>query len=664
MKQKNNSLWCLVVLAFLMLCCDNRSTTQVPSNVTKGSAKKAVGALVIVEMKNREGQPLGYGSGFFVGQEQVVTCSHVIAGATSGTIRLVGTELKSNVEGIITDEKNGLALLKVSDFGVPPVTLGNSDTVQIGKEIRVVGNPQFGWNDKVTQENKVALIEGAITSGEISDVPEGSAVEHLGYSSGNPEFSPDEILQITAQIDPSSSGCPVLNDIGEVIGIAFMSFEGTDNLNFVIPSNFLKELLDHQKAPTESLAQEQTISAYNYYLWGHKKVRQRQYEAAIADFDEAILLDRDYDSAYNDRGAAKIGLGQYASAIADFDEAIHLKPDYVGAYSNRGIAKAGLGQYASAIADFDEAIHLKPDLAEAYRNRGLTKEKLEQHEAAIADYDAAIHLKPDYAEVYLYRGMVKQFLEQYASAIRDYDAAIQLILPKDDLVTAYYNRGLAKQFLRQHKAAIADYDAAIRLKPDLASAYNDRGVAKVGLGQYASAIADYDAAIHLKPDLAEAYHNRGVAKRSMGQYKSSITDFDTAISLGLPKPSLVQAYNSRGISKSFLGQHKEAIADFDEVINLKPDYAEAYYNRGVEKYSLGQHNSAIADYNMAIHLNSDLAEAYLHRGMAKTVLNRIDEAKSDLQTALRLTQQTGNKDLKDKNKKIRIVAEQSLQNLD
>ena len=660
MKEKNNSLWCLVVLAFLMLCCDNRSTTQAPSNVTKGSAKKALGALVIVEMKDKEGQPLGYGSGFFVGQEQVATCFHVIAGATSGTVKLVGTELKSNVEGIIIDEKNGLALLQVSDFGVEPLPIGNSsnrNTVQIGKEVRVIGNPQFSWNDKVTQENKVALIEGAITSGEISDVPEGSAVEHLGSPSGNPEFSPDEILQITAQIDPGSSGCPVLNDIGEVIGIAFMSFEGTDNLNFVIPSNFLKELLDHQKAPTESLAQEQTISAYNYYLWGHKKVRQRQYEAAIADFDEAILLDRNYDSAYNDRGVAKIGLEQYASAIADFDEAIHLYPDYVGAYSNRGIAKAKLGQHEAAIADYDTAIHLKPDLVEAYSNRGLTKAKLGQYASAIADFDEAIHFKPDYAEVYSDRGLAKAKLGQHEAAIADYDTAIRLILPKDDLAEVYSDRGLAKAELGQHEAAIADFSAVIRLKPDLAEAYHNRGVLEYAERSYAAAVVDFNEAIRLKPNYAKTYINRGMAKRDMGQYKSSITDFDTAISLGLPKPILVQVYNSRGISKSFLGQHKEAVADFDEAIRLKPDYIEAYLYRGVNKYSLGQHNSAIADFDEAINLKPDYAEAYLYRGLTKIMLDRINKGKTDFQTALKLAQQTGNDAIK-------TIAEQSLQNLE
>ena len=58
-------------------------------------------------------------------------------------------------------------------------------------------------------------------------------------------------------------------------------------------------------------------------------------------------------------------LGRYEAAIADYDEAICLKPDFAAAYHNRGNAKQALERYGDAIADYNQAILLKPDFAAA-----------------------------------------------------------------------------------------------------------------------------------------------------------------------------------------------------------------------------------------------------------------------------------------------------------
>ena len=119
-------------------------------------------------------------------------------------------------------------------------------------------------------------------------------------------------------------------------------------------------------------------SAIDCYNRGRAKHNLGQYEAAIADYDNAIRLKPNYALAYNNRGLAKYYLGQYEAAIADYDNAIRLKPNYVFAYNNRGLTKHDLGQYEAAIADYDNAIRLKPNYALAYRNRKRAKAKLGQ----------------------------------------------------------------------------------------------------------------------------------------------------------------------------------------------------------------------------------------------------------------------------------------------
>ena len=387
----------------------------------------------------------------------IATNFHVIEGATRGTAKLVGQETEYTIEGVTAlDENHDLAILQVSSSGVQPLPLGDSDTVEIGDTVYVAGNPK-------------GFLEGTFSDGIISGVRGSVGAKRL---------------QMTAPISPGSSGGPVLNDNGKVIGVSFATFHGGQNLNFVIPSNYLKELLA-QLGPTKpSLRKKQFPPS-----------ESDNNKGALADYDKAIWLNPDDAEAYLNRGIARNKLEQYFDAITDFDTAIRLKPNYADAYYNRGVAKDNLGQHNAAIKDYDTAIQLKPNLAQDYLNRGNIKYELGLYSSAINDYDTTIRLKSDYPEAYL-RSEV--YLEQY-SAANDYD-------------TGLTSTGVAKNKLKQYSAAITDYDVAIQLKPDYPEAYFRRGAAKDKLEQHTAAIADYDIAIQLKPDYPEAYLNRGNAK--------------------------------------------------------------------------------------------------------------------------------------------------------
>ena len=431
MKHQNKSLWQLlriIPVIVLIFCTISRVSAQTAPQI----AEKALAATVYLEMQDSNGLPLGFGSGFFVRDNLIATNYHVIEGAARGTAKLVGQFSTYTIEGVTaTDKTNDLALLKVTVSGIKPLPLGNSSDVKIGETVYVAGNPHG--------------LEGTFSDGIIS-------------SRRDPYIK--ERLQMTAPISPGSSGGPVLNSKGEVIGISFMTLVGGQNLNFAIPSRYLTELLTESK-PAKPLAEgNRSISAETYFTWGNTKYGFGDYKGAIADYDSAIRLKPDLADAYYNRGVTKDDLGQHLAAIADYDTAIRLKPDYAATYNNRGNAKGKLGQYSAAIADFDSAIRLKPDLAEAYNNRGNAKGMLGQYSAAIADYDTAIRLKPDNATAYNNRGTTKYDLGQYLAAIADYDTAIRL---KPDLAKAYLNRGIAKYNLNRISEAKQDFRTALRL---------------------------------------------------------------------------------------------------------------------------------------------------------------------------------------------------------
>ena len=150
--------------------------TQTPQQI----AKKASASTVLVVMEDTKGQPVGSGSGFFVGRGMIATNLHVVEGVFKGYVKRVGEDIKHRIESIIAmNSQQDLAILKVSDVGAPILPLGNSDKLQVGEPVYAVGNPK-------------GYLEGTFTEGVVSGVR---------------EFQVDsKRIQISAPISEGSSG--------------------------------------------------------------------------------------------------------------------------------------------------------------------------------------------------------------------------------------------------------------------------------------------------------------------------------------------------------------------------------------------------------------------------------------------------------------------------
>ena len=232
----------LVSIVALLLFC---TITTAPAQTILSAediAEKALAATVYLEMKDRNGKTLGFGSGFFIKPNLIATNYHVIEGAAKGTAKLVGKYTTYNIEGVTaTDRTNDLALLKVTAYGVKTLPLG--DSVRIGETVYVAGNPKG--------------LEGTFSDGIISSLRDKDTKGRL---------------QMTAPISPGSSGGPVLNYKGEVIGISFMTIEGGQNLNFAIPSKYLKALLTRSRTAKPLAQRNYPVPAETYFLRGNYDV--------------------------------------------------------------------------------------------------------------------------------------------------------------------------------------------------------------------------------------------------------------------------------------------------------------------------------------------------------------------------------------------------------
>jgi S1-C subfamily serine protease len=185
-------------------------------------ARNTFQSVVILVMQDAHAQPVSLGSGFFVRPGVIATSLHLIEGAASGYAKLVGQAPKFDIEGRVgLDEARDVALLRVSGVKAPSLSMGDSKQVAVGDEVYAVGNP--------------GGLEGTFSQGIVS------GIRNVGS---------DYLLQITAPVSPGSSGGPVLNRGGEVIGVAAATFQGGQNLNFAIPSSYLASLLTQMKSVT------------------------------------------------------------------------------------------------------------------------------------------------------------------------------------------------------------------------------------------------------------------------------------------------------------------------------------------------------------------------------------------------------------------------------
>lgn len=233
MKNKGEILRPLIILV-LLLCC---GITVVDGQTPEQIAESTLNSTVLLKMQPTAGKN-SQGSGFFVGEGLIATNHHVIEGIIGGTAKLVGTDQESYIEGYIAiDEDHDLAILKVANLYAPPLPLGDSDSVQIGETVYTVGNPRG--------------LEGTFATGNISNI----RAESTRLVRGT-------VLQFTAPISRGSSGGAVLNSRGEVIGIAFETRDDGQNLNFAIPVNYLKALLD-QAGPVKPFVAAPSVSEKN-----------------------------------------------------------------------------------------------------------------------------------------------------------------------------------------------------------------------------------------------------------------------------------------------------------------------------------------------------------------------------------------------------------------
>lgn len=181
-------------------------------------ADRATRAVVLLDVET--GSDSRQGSGFLVDSSgRILTNEHVVRDARRIRVKLPSGDVYDAVDVLTADERRDIAVLRIAGFNLPALPLGDSDSVRVGAPVVLIGSP-LG-------------LENTVSTGIVS----ARRRENAGY----------ELLQVSAPASRGSSGGPVLTQSGEVVGIASSQMQTGQNLNFAIPINYARGLLNHRE---------------------------------------------------------------------------------------------------------------------------------------------------------------------------------------------------------------------------------------------------------------------------------------------------------------------------------------------------------------------------------------------------------------------------------
>lgn len=432
---------------------------------------------VAIETFNVRGEKLARGSGFFIATNRVVTNRHVIEGAYKAEIHLSNGNTYP-VKGVLAvDGEGDIALLQVevpASLVSPLIVVRTSP--QEGESIVVIGNP-FGF-------------EGSVSNGIVSAVRD---ISNYG-----------RIIQITAPISPGSSGSPVVNMAGQLVGVATLQLTDGQSLNFAVPSERVAQLqagtLTSFSDLVVSSRRNKRAAAEHFYAQGLGFLSHDDWAKALPLFERAVDTDPDYAEAWYQSSYCNGMLGRHSEALRASRQVIRLRPDWPEPYVNMGHAYSRLGQYQDAINAYKQALRLDPYNADVQFAMGVTYGKWNKPDDEILFYRKAINLSPDHAGAYERLGLAYFRLGRFKEAAGAFDQ-LRMLKPGEAKASNYLGETYLK--LNRVEEGIEAFKQATRLKPDFGTAYYNLALGYLALGDRDAALVQYNILKAIDADLAE-----------------------------------------------------------------------------------------------------------------------------------------------------------------
>ncbi len=227
----------LFIISFIFIFCGVRPTAALSLEKISQLNQNTVVTVNVLRQDNKTASATGF---VISPQGYIATAAHVLEKAKFVNLTFSNGAISEEARVVAISDKPrvDLAILQVSVNYLPCVTFRNSNTVKAGQQIAVIGSPK--------------RLQNSITNGLVSQLRN---VENT------------TLFQISAPISPSSSGSPVFNEAGEVVGIAVSSLEEekVQNINFALPSNYLLQIMSENKITPKIAKGKEPTKVQKYF---------------------------------------------------------------------------------------------------------------------------------------------------------------------------------------------------------------------------------------------------------------------------------------------------------------------------------------------------------------------------------------------------------------
>lgn len=489
-------------------------------------------SIVTVYTYDSFGNALGSGTGFFLEDGTLISNYHVIDGADYAFIKLNDGSKVEILEVISSNSEKDLVKLKVDGYFSDKGLITNFELPNRGESVLIIGSP-FGFEQTIS--------EGIVSSVRVND-----------------EMS-TKVIQTTASISPGSSGSPVMNMKGEVVGVATYQFKKGQSLNFAVPINQIQYL------ENESSLSIGKVSIKDKVIINEKcKFNSELTLNSIEYLNNRTLVHFTFTNV-------SIGYGESMiiySNIEDPKTRFYIKDDN----SNRKYyaVKSGIGNSREnpTIVPLGAAISFTFEFEELPRS--ATQISILE---GIGSSWKFLNLNlSDYLNID--RTNVESYNDQVALTKmknKDIDGAMRLLSSSDEengkvAASSYNIMGIIAYKRDNNFNSISYFTKAIDSDPTNDIFYFNRAAVYRDKKQdYAAAIEDITNAISINPSQADYYYHRGALYMAIEDYKNARNDLQLASNMMGENSTIL---SSLGSCKLILTQGAEGCSDLKRAYEI------------------------------------------------------------------------------------------------
>ncbi len=372
--------------------------------------------------------------------------------------------------------------------------------------------------------------------------------------------------------------------------------------------------------------------------------------SASADIDRALQIDRNNANAYIMRADIAINShGDYNAALADIDEAIRLMPQVPGLYINRAFLRYNLDSYTGAMADYDYALTLDPLNATALFNRGLLLAEVNANDLALDDFNRVLSLDPDDYRALYNRAVIYKAKGNYDAALADMERVAERF---PDFPGAVYFRAAVNQERGNLAAAERDYRTARQMLADNPADETETDGTPTPAGgdsgntasdmpddltgkrfatlltvddnaalerEYNNSairgrVQDRDVNIEIEPPMLLSFYSSPTELRGESTYIRQVEDLNATRAL---RHVLLVTNKVPVLDEAASARHFQSIEYYNSYLATHPGRPVDYIGRALDFITVRDYTNAERDATRALEAAPDLALAYLVRAQAK-----------------------------------------------